>query len=113
MTRRGPRREEKGHFCETVRETRGSERRMPWLRRPWSVGADEGEVLVACGDALNVAEAGVFEHRHQLVDHARAARVAEDRKQMAEGTAGAEGGVAVRGEVQRQEAAAGLEDTPY
>src|SRR2546421_6047220 len=32
---------------------------------------------------------------------------------MAEGTARAEGGVAVRGEVQRHEAAAGLEDTPY
>src|SRR5437588_441538 len=32
---------------------------------------------------------------------------------MAEGTARAAGGVAVRGEVHRQEAAAGLEDTPY
>src|SRR2546423_611510 len=108
MTRRRPRRAEKGYLCETVRATRGSERRMPWLLRPWSAGADEGDVLVARGDALNVAEAGVLEHRHQRVDHALAARVAEDRKQMAEGTARAAGGVAVRGEVHRHEAAAGL-----
>src|SRR5918911_4876228 len=80
---------------------------MPWLLRHCSASADESKVLVARGDALNVAEAGVLEHRHQLVDHALAARVAEDRKQMAEG------GVAVRGEVHRHEAAAGLEDTPY
>jgi hypothetical protein len=53
-------REEKGYFCETVRETRGSERRMLWLLRHWSAGADEGEVLVARGDALNVAEASVL-----------------------------------------------------
>ena len=60
MTRRRPRRDEKGYLCETVRETRGSERRMAWLLRHWSVGADEGDVLVARGDALNVAEAGVL-----------------------------------------------------
>ncbi len=31
-----------------------------WRRRQWSAGADEGDVFVTRGDALNVAETGVL-----------------------------------------------------
>src|SRR3990172_1911662 len=38
-----------------------------------SARPDEGGVLVACRDGVNVVEARLFQHRSQLVDHALAA----------------------------------------
>src|SRR6266853_1758932 len=71
-----------------------------------SARANEGEVFVARRDGFHVAEANFLQHRRQLSDGALSACVAENREQMADG------GVALRGEVHRHEAAARLEDPP-